>query len=724
MSTPLRILMLEDSSRNAEIVERQLRQAKVPFTARRVSTENEFRTSLASDSCDLILANYEAPTFGGLSALRIVREAHPEVPFIFYGGSAGEECAIEALRQGATDYIFKDQGSQLPLAILRVESLVVSERRFQLAARATRDVIWELDVESQKIWVNEALASEWGYPLPQRLLDLSWWDGRLHPDDVERVRASRRRCVDAGEPRWTAEYRFRRGSGEYAYVRDHAVALCDADGSSVTLVGAMTDVTAHTRAVQDLAEAQRVAELGSWTWDLAKNAVQWSDETYRIFGLNPETTIPSEELFYARVHPDDRERVREVTGSPGRTESEFRIIRADGAVRIAYMRFGRVESDGGRVVRAVGTIQDVTQRKRLEQQLEQAERISTLGRVAATIAHEFNNVLMAIQPFAEIIRKSSEENPRVQHAAAQILNSVGRGRSVTQQILRVTRPAQALLETVDATTWLHDVANEIRLMVGPNITVAVNVPKDSLYFRCDPAQMQQAMTNLALNARDAMTHGGTLTFTAEAGVDSFVRLIVEDTGHGILPDVLPHIFEPLFTTKHSGTGLGLGVTQQVVTNNGGTIHVETTVGSGTRFLIELPAASRETSEPLAPPVTRQPPPLKRILLVEDDEGVSGGISSLLSIEGIDVRIVQRGAEAVPKIESYHPEAVILDLSLPDIDGLQVYRQIQERWPDLPVIFSSGHGDRELVDGLTSRHTVFLRKPYDLQSLMAKLHEVM
>jgi PAS domain S-box-containing protein len=736
MSDLLRILLLEDSEQEARLIERQLRRADISFTITRVTNAAEFRQALASEAPDLILADYSLPNLEGMTALRLVRESHPDLPFIFVSGSLGEDRAIEALREGATDFILKDRPWRLPPAILRAidqrrervlreseqESLLRSERRFELAALATRDVIWELDVPSQKLWVSDAMLTEWGHEVPPGAIDLDWWNAHIDPHDVGRVDGSRQRCLLSGEVRWKADYRFRRASGEYGSVRHHALVIRDAEGRAKSMVGAMMDVTDYTQAMEQCGEAERTAQLGSWTIDATTRAVQWSDQTFRILGLDPETTTASEELFFSHVHPDDRENVLAESRVLRAMENEFRICRTDGAVRTIYTKVGRVESDGQKVVRAVGTLQDVTERKRLEQQLEQAERISTLGRVAATIAHEFNNVLMGIQPFAEVIGKRAGDTSTVQHAAAQIVNSVGRGRNIAQQILRVARPSQPMMQTIDAAEWLRDVANQLRAILGHTITVALHVPKTPLYVSWDPAQMHQVIINLALNSRDAMQAGGTLTLTAEER-NGTCRLTVDDTGHGIPPEVLPHIFEPLFTTKHAGTGLGLGVVQQVVTKHGGTINVDSRMGSGTSVSIEFPAAAAPSGHVLSAPPTG-PPPVKRILMVEDDGAISSGIAALLSMEGIEVRVAERGADALSMIEPFAPEAVILDLSLPDIDGFEVYQRISARWPDLPVVFSSGHSVIEQFGTLPSGRVAFLRKPYDLQSLLAKLHEVL
>jgi CheY-like chemotaxis protein len=240
-------------------------------------------------------------------------------------------------------------------------------------------------------------------------------------------------------------------------------------------------------------------------------------------------------------------------------------------------------------------------------------------------------------------------------------------------------------------------------------------------MRCDPAQMQQVLTNLVHNARDAMPGGGSVSLTAR-GVDDFVELIVADSGEGIREDVLPRVFEPLFTTKRTGTGLGLAVARQLVLQNGGSIHVESTPGSGTTFTICIPRTEEE--DEAAENALPERSSIRRILIVDDESTITAGMTALLESEGFEVRSVDRGLAAAAAIEEFDPEAVILDLTLPDIEGTEVYRMLAERRPDLPVIFASGHMDEAFLrDSIGNHRVAFLRKPYDFETLLGALEEI-
>lgn len=233
---------------------------------------------------------------------------------------------------------------------------------------------------------------------------------------------------------------------------------------------------------------------------------------------------------------------------------------------------------------------DITERRAYQRRLDQAARVSSLGRLAASMAHEFNNVLMGIQPFTEVIRRKCGEIPQVKKACDTIESSVRRGRTVSQEILRFTRPAEPSLASVNVHQWLETVATEANLVLGSQYAVTIDGDKQ-LQIAADRSQLTLALTNLIVNARDAMAGGGAIAMrfqSVERGDKPFVDISIADQGHGIPIDVRENIFTPLYTTKRTGTGLGLAVTHQIVTRHGGTISFESEPGAGTTFHLVLP----------------------------------------------------------------------------------------------------------------------------------------
>ena len=375
---------------------------------------------------------------------------------------------------------------------------------------------------------------------------------------------------------------------------------------------------------------------------------------------------------------------------------------------------------------------------RYRDQLDQANRLTSLGRLAATIAHEFNNVLMGISPFVELLRRSDIAYERRLSALDHMASSIQRGRRITEEILRFTSPPEPVFEPVPLWQWSQAIAQELRSMLGLQYQVNVEVEDRTVSAYADIGQLHQIISNLVINARDAMPNGGGITlrmrrespgtrfdFGVVPQVENFVHFEIADEGTGMTAETKRHIFEPLFTTKRHGTGLGLAITHQVVRRHGGMIFVESEPGAGTRFHIFLPAAnsnvpkrSRET-----PPAAVAPDPC-RVLLVEDDPNVATGIALLLQEEGFIVDVVNLGAEALGAVERTSPDVVVLDIGLPDIDGRKVYELIAAEHPDLPVIFSTGHGDERKIEPYLSRGNVsMLLKPYEISILLAAIRRL-
>jgi len=255
--------------------------------------------------------------------------------------------------------------------------------------------------------------------------------------------------------------------------------------------------------------------------------------------------------------------------------------RSDGTPLFVHYTCTPLEKGG-----AVVAFQDLTERIRMARQLKQAERVSSLGRLAATITHEFNNVLMSMAPFAQIIRRHATEE-ETSHAAGRLLSAIQRGRQITSQILRMAGTSDPPLTRLDIAAWFRRHHPDLSAVAKDQTEVHLDVDDEPLHIRCDAAQLQQVIVNLVINASDAMRGRGVVDIKVRRDHDN-VRIDVADHGEGIRPEVLPDIFEPLFTTKLHGTGLGLSVAQQLVCRNGGTIDVESRVGEGTTFILHFP----------------------------------------------------------------------------------------------------------------------------------------
>jgi PAS domain S-box-containing protein len=377
--------------------------------------------------------------------------------------------------------------------------------------------------------------------------------------------------------------------------------------------------------------------------------------------------------------------------------------------------FAHVEH--GEVVEISGFCRDVTQSRQMQTQLEQEKRVASLGRLATSLAHEFNNVLMGISPFVEVLKREIE-SPRGKAALEHMATSIRRGKGVTGEVLRFARASEPMLAPIDLTAWVSSIVEEGRRMVGAGYRVELHVEDALPLLLGDAHQLHQTMTNLILNARDAMANGGTITIDVRLRETAAIAISVHDHGCGMEAGLIQHIFEPLFTTRKSGTGLGLALAHQVVTRHGGKISVESEPGEGTTFHVVLPLRDEG-------PIAAAPPPrdpdgatrFRRVLLVEDEPAVAAGLASLLEADGLQVATVGTGAEVENAIDDHRPDVVVLDIGLPDVDGSVVYLDIARKHPKLPVVFSTGHGDRaKLESHLVKPHVGFILKPYSAAAL--------
>ncbi|MCU1229797.1 MAG: putative sensor hybrid histidine kinase [Acidobacteria bacterium] len=613
---------------------------------------------------------------------------------------------------------------------------LASEAFYQDIVESAQEGIMMSDADGRLLYANDRFADMIGFSaktaVGRNVLEF------VPEEERARVDEKRTRRRDGGSEQY--EVRMQRADGTRFWVLIEARTLQDAAGNFRGTRATVIDITSRRESEErlrgrelQLREAQKVARIASWEFDLRERVCR-SEEGWGIYSASMllPAEVPLDEIIEL-IHPGDRTRVLQAlteTELTGRTfEVEYRICLYDGKYRVIHSRGELIRDDDGQPLRIAGVVQNVTERKRLEDRLQQAERVSSIGRLASSVAHEFNNILMGIQPFAELISRRAGGDATIANAATQIAGSVARGKRITQDILRFTRTPDPVLRSVDVASWLERIEPDLRQLAGPRVSIEIH--SDPLTMLADPEQLRQVLSNLVVNATDAMPLGGQLFIDASAEGES-IHIVVRDTGSGMSPETLAMIFEPLFTTKKSGgNGLGLAIAYQLMQRQDGSIAAESEQGRGSTFHLrvprskEMPAETKRTSG--AYPIEMRWP-FARITLVEDNESVADGLAAVLALDGVSVDIVPTGGEAVSRIEEHKPEAVVLDIGLPDISGLVVFDRISARWPNLPVLFSTGHGDEKLLGDLLDRPNVaYLQKPYETDALlteMRKLHKAM
>lgn len=534
--------------------------------------------------------------------------------------------------------------------------------------------------------------------------------------------AALRACLDGivhGGKADLFEHEARLSDGRTAYFESHFAPIME-DGEVIALTMISTDITARRRVVQALRQSQEklrmavdAAGIGLWSWDPRADHVVWEDTLCALFGFAPGTAPAGREGFVALVHPEDRQRVGEAIGrgvASGRWEDEYRIVRADGAIRWV-MANGTVlhEGEGGSDV-VLGAVVDVTELRHRDDQLRQAQKLEAVGQLTAGIAHNFNNLLMGVLPNLELAlrRASPEIAPFLREAEHAALRAAELVRQLTTYAGRnrpVERRVEVLGTIVERTVAICRTTFDRRIAFDTHYDAGARA-------RVDPAQIEQALLNLLINARDALTQADVpaphvtldvdvvragaaeLAFTAAPDVDH-ARIRVRDNGAGMGPSTLARIYEPFFTTKGvgQGTGLGLATTQAILREHGGWITCESAPGKGTCFSLYLQCAGPAAAER---PGHEAPPDggVETVLLVDDEPGIRHVVSLMLGSAGYTVKTAASGSEALDLLADSAVAStialILLDVSMPGIPGPELRRRLRGLVPRARILYFTGY----------------------------------
>lgn len=551
-------------------------------------------------------------------------------------------------------------------------------------------------------------------------------------DQVPLEEAPSHRSAQHGEVVRGALYRAIAPDGRSRWLRVSAQPIKKSDGSlggSVTLFADETERfearLAEREAALQLQLALDAGRMGTWQYDPTTDVGDWSRTLDEAFVFGDER--PGWRGYLERIYPDDREGAGQLmaqmlSGADGTTfEHEHRLVGDDGAIRWVKIR-GRVERSGGRT-RLLGTAMDVTERRRMQDELLHAGRLESLGRLAGGLAHDFNNLLAAMLGSIELL---SDVCPEEGQPDLNTLRHVTlRARDLTAQLLAFARQQRIELETLEMGELVKKVERLLQRLVGPTIQLVIDDAAAlgaGLHVRADAAQLEQVLVNLVINARDAMPDGGRVdvrlsTSASEATAGEWVVLEVQDRGRGIDPEHLAHVFDPFFTTKDTGTGLGLASSYGVIQTHGGTITVRSEPGLGTCFKVVLPRVTPDHPRP-QPKVTSVSGK-GRVLVVDDDDAVRVSTARMLRSLGYEVLTAADGveAEALVKLRAGAVDLLVCDLAMPNKTGPEVARSIHLLYPSIKVLFVSGYprgAERDLPA------ESFLQKPYDRDALARKL----
>ncbi len=628
-----------------------------------------------------------------------------------------------------------------------------AEQRFRSLVQSSSDLIITIDAGGVMRYVSPSAERVLGYGaehLPAQNIF-----AYVHPPDLDRFRAFFSRILR--KPCFSAEegYRFRRSDGSWADLWVVGTNLLH-DSNIQGIVVNCRDVSAQTRAEKARVEAETryrtlVEQLATITY-IAKLGLhgEWlyvSPQIEAILGFSPSEWLSEPGLWVSRVHPDDRRLVEETeeatfSGKPFR--AEYRMFRRDGKVIWVNDTAAVVhDSDGNTLLH--GVMVDVSERKQLETQLRQAQKMQAVGRLAGGIAHDFNNLLTVITGYAHsLLERDHPAEDEVRRSAERIGSAAARAAALTRQLLAFGRRQMLEPRVLNLNFVIADMDKIMRRLVTENIEIVTKLGANLGSVKADPAQIEQVILNLVINARDAMPEGGVLTVeTANFELDRgyadehstvrrgpYVMLAVSDTGMGMDADTQARIFEPFFTTKEmgKGTGLGLSTVYGIVEQSEGYIWVYSEPGRGSSFKTYLPRVDQAAQAVLKPTIELSAiHGTEKILLVEDDRMVRDLAQSVLRNCGYTVIAPERIADMESVCREYAGwvDLLLTDVVMPGVSGRDLASSMTSLRPDMKVLYMSGYTDNAIVHkGLLDPGIWFLPKPFTPATLAAKVREVL
>jgi PAS domain S-box-containing protein len=642
-------------------------------------------------------------------------------------GTDGQKLAVTGLSQDVTE------------EIEAAERLRQREKLLSDTGRVARLGFWRRRLDEETVIWSDEVYRFYGFEPGSVVPTLDLIRARMHPDDVPAWQQARTRLQETGENQ-TVTVRVRSADGSWRWIRDSVGMERAADGV-LTFYGIAQDVTQEVevrerldRQRRQLAEAGQVAGIGFWRLPIGSDTFELSEAIYDQLGVDPRSFSATVDAVLGLMPPEDqavfRATLERVAATGERASVIYRIRRSDGAIRHRSSSVGLERRPDGTPVALVGVSTDITERVEQAQQLERAQRLNALGELTGGIAHDVNNLLSVIGLNLELVHELvGDGEARALTDAA--LHAVGQGAKLTRGLLAFAQRQSLRPAAVPLAPLIGGLDALLRRALGGRIVLRTDVAADTPPALVDAAQLETALVNLILNARDAMPEGGTVTIRAArasaeeaeaAGLaaTAHVRIAVEDEGHGMAPDVLARAFEPFFTTKGAGkgSGLGLAMVYGFARQSGGEVRIASAEGEGTTVTLWLPIAEEEAG----PAVLRTPDYAVlagvRLLVVEDEAPLRALVERLCREAGMEVSAVA-DADAALALLRY---GVRIDLLLSDIrmpgrlDGHALAAEARALRPGLPVVLMTGFDDCAAGDSVMPQ----LRKPFSRADLLDAL----
>ncbi len=765
------ILHLEDSDLDAEFVKLRLEKSSLGASIERVLDRKGFVDRLESRRYDLILSDYKVPTFEGLAALDLAQRHQPETPFIFVSGTMGEELAVETLKRGATDYVLKDRLTRLPVAVERA----LAEAKARAESRRAEQALRESEAQYRTLAANLpggavfVVDNDLRYRLAEgealRMVGLTSRDleGRtifeaLDPASAAQAEPHYRAALEGRSFRVESE----RGGFHFS---THGVPLREASGEIRGVLAVSYDVTEQKRAERELAEREvryrLVADAANdaiWDWNLLTDQVVWNEGVRTRFGYTDAQIRPDASWKTEQLHPDDAPRVvpfivEKIEQGPDLWEAEYLFRHANGSYVLVHDRGRIVRDESGQAVRMVGSMLDLTERRRAEAERERLLKVAEVARAEAesanrmkdeflaTLSHELRTPLNAILGWASILRSAQADEDDLKEGLAAIERNSQMQAQLIEDLLDISRIISGKLtidvQKVDLAEVIEAAFSSVRLAADARgIRLEKHLDPQAGPVSGDPARLQQVAWNLLSNAAKFTPRGGQVRVVLQR-VGSRAQIAISDTGQGIPPEFLPHVFERFrqvdgsTTRRHGGLGLGLSIVKQFVEMHGGTVHAESAgIGQGSTFTVALPLAASSTEAATNPETPSRTAPRSRnetlrgirVLVVDDEPDARHMIRRLLKGCLAEVKVADGPAEALQHMDDgFRPDILLSDIGMPEQDGYDLIRKVRKRFSgrELPAaaitaFARSEDRRRALVAGFQTH----LAKPVDPSELIA------
>lgn len=616
-----------------------------------------------------------------------------------------------------------------------------SEARFRAVARASSDILYDWDGTNDRFSWGDRFKDIFGHDL-ERVRTSDDWRALMHPNDRERVFALYKSAMERGADQLEVEFRLLTADRSYVYLQEHCSLFYSADGQPIRAVGGLRDITSkkmNELVLRQQAELMNKAQDGIIVRDLNHRILFWNKSAERIYGWSAQEVVGNTTNELGIDEPLAFNRAMSVLLEKGEWSGELLETSKSGREIVSEARWTLIKGADDVPDRILAVNTDRTQRKQLEEQLHQSQKLDAIGQLTGGVAHDFNNLLMVILGNAELLEEQLSGKGELQSLAEMARVAATRGAELTSKLLAFGRRQTLQPRATDICRLVDGMRSLLTRTLPGQIELVLDTGK-GLIAHADESQTELAILNLVLNARDALPNGGTISIRASAlslsalhsdavglAAGEYISIEVQDNGLGIAPENLSKVFEPFFTTKPTGkgTGLGLSMVYGFARQSGGMAKIESVLGTGTKVRIMLPASREAGATEYANGDCSTHLAGQRILLVDDNPDVLCTVTSSLLQLGLQVQTASNPYEALEKLAADgNIDLILTDIVMPaDMSGIQLATQVRRQWPHVAVLLTSGNAEHTGTAPDLSEFE-FLQKPFSRADLARTLERAL